>query len=44
MNILFKEIGTGLRNVILMPFILCVNPESLDEAQESLNERIQNGV
>lgn len=32
-GILFKEIGIGLRNVLIMPFVLCVSPESLDEAQ-----------
>lgn len=42
-HIFFGEIGSGFRNVLMMPFVLCVNPESLDAAQEKLNEHIQNG-
>jgi hypothetical protein len=29
-GIVVNEIGTGLRNVFMMPFVLCVNPETLD--------------
>lgn len=34
-SLIFTDIGYGLRNVLIMPFMLCLHPESMENTDNS---------